>query len=281
MALKAEDLQKLTEYTGLSDFETFDEAKEFFDGTFARKETYKKELFKDEEFINSVTGKRMRLVESKAKQFGKEFGIDIETDEIKNAKAAEDLMDLILTKARSKHNEEIDTLKKSVTEPNEAIKDWQTKADRYKSERDKAKKDYEDLGQQFEGYKTEVSTKEKTSKINAGLAEAYGKVKFKPEANEYEVVGFKTKMSEAYNFGLSEEGKFMVTDKNNNPIPNPKKAGTYYEADELFVEEAIKGKLYQLNPSGGNRPPNTQTRTTEVPSHGNEFERPINPRAMA
>lgn len=255
MALSAEDLQKLSEYFETDKFDTFDDAKSYFDDTFARKENYKKELFKDPDFIAQVTGRRIGIIETKSKQFAKEFGIDLEADEFKDKKAAEDILDYVLTKAKTKHKEELDNIQKSIGDPGEAVKELENKYNAEKRLKEKYKKDFEEVGASFENYKVEQATQSRQKKLKDSIEGVFSGIPYADEAlkDELKIAGFKTKILSDVNFDLDEQENFVLLGKDKLPINNPTKAGAVYTPEDYIKEQAIKFGIFKLNENGGQK----------------------------
>lgn len=266
MPIKYDDLGKeLADFLNIDieKTESIEDVKNSFNETFAKKEVYKNELLKDPNIAKQVAGRFSGLIETKIRQIAKDNGVEIENSEWKD-KSIEDIMDGFSTKIKSKYKEEIESIKKENGDPAEAVKEWETKYNRIKSERDTYKESVKTLGLEYEDYKKTVASNEREGIIKSGKAKAFGDLKLKREATELELTGFRTKIESDYKFDLSEDNKVIITDKEGKPIPNPKKAGSYYEPEELIKEKAIEFNLYETNPNAG-KPAQVQTKFVTTP----------------
>jgi hypothetical protein len=68
---------------------------------------------------------------------------------------------------------------------------------------------------------------------------------------------------------LDETGKAIILDKEGKRIPNPKVNGSFMEIADVLQDEAVKGKLYMLNPDNGQRKTTTTTTTTPPATNPN------------
>lgn len=269
------ELKEVLNFLGFKDdIASLEDFKKEFNPTFIRKENAKD----DEEIVKTIVGKRLGSLETKIKQLAKKSGIELTGDEIKE-KSLEEVTDLVI----GKFNTKVTDLQKLLDDASKAtndekVKTLTTELEKVKGEATDFKAKFENLGTEFETFKTNVSTQGKQAKLDNLKNKAFESIKFKNGISEFEKEGFLSKMEKTYKFELDETGdKLLVTDKEGKTIANPNKAGKVFSPEELLETQAIEGKLYAINPN--NTQVNTQVIIGKVEPGKTTNTRPINPAA--
>ena len=247
------EIKEVAEYLGLKvdelkDLESF---KTKFDTEFIKQSN----ITEDNESVKKILGKTFGTLENEIKKVAKGFELDIDfnSDDLKDKKVT-DKLKFVVSEYDAKQKTVIEELKKSANQGNdEKVKEWEEK---YTKAINKAK-DYETL---LKTTKTELETVQQNSskeikniKLDIFKTQALSKVKFKADINEFEKEGYLSKIEKNYKFDLDETGKPVIFDKEGKRIPNPKVNGTFMDIEEVLQDEAVKGKLFQLNPDAGKK----------------------------
>lgn len=269
MPIKAEEaLSFLSEYLDIQTdkVESIDQLRDQFGQVFARKDTYKQELLKDPSVVSSIAGKALGSISTKIKQLGKnEFGIEFEESETKD-KTPEELAQIVVAKAKTKYETELNDIKsKFPKDASELEKEWQAKLMQANQNVEQWKTQASTAMQEFESFKSQVEQEKTNFKRNQAMQEAFGSVKFAPEANELVIEGFKAKINSEYKFDFDDQGNFTTFDKDGKVVFNPKKHDIPYSPAELLKDKAIELKIYQIN-EGGGRPAGGNNYTPPAPA---------------
>lgn len=247
MSLEKEAL----EYLGYKaeDFKTVDEFKQKFDSTFIKQTN----ISEDSEPVKKILGKTFGTLENEIKKVAKSFDIDVDFDsEDLKGKKVTDKLKCAFDKYKEKTTSVISELESKVGLGNdEKLKEWQTK---YEKTQQKAK-DLEGLlnstKSEYEQAQMKWSSEVKSVKLNVLTKDAFSKVKLKPDISEFEKKGYLSTISEKYDFDLDEQENLIVKTKSGERLKSSKVTGAFKNIDEILEEEAIAGKLYQLNTDGG------------------------------
>lgn len=246
------EAKEVFEYLGIKpeDVKDLDTFKTKFDSEFIKQSM----INEDSEPVKKILGKTYNKIEADIKKLQKDFEVDVDfdSDDYKGLKKVSDKFVFIASKIDGKHKSTIAELTEKAGKGNdEKVRELEEK---YTKAISKAK-DYETLlkktGEEFETYKQTATEKEKSVKLDFYKSEALAKVKFKADINEFEKEGYLSKIEKTYKFDLDENGKAIILDKEGKRIPNPKVSSSFMEIADVLQEEAVKGKLFQLNPDAG------------------------------
>lgn len=245
MSLEKEAL----EYLGYKpeDFKTVEEFKAKFDSTFIKQSN----ITEDSEPVKKILGKTFGTLENEIKKVAKGFELDVDFEELKDKKVTEKLK-YTFEKYNEKKNEYIKDLEAKASQGNDdKVKEWEKKYEKinqkYKDVEgllNSTKSEYEQAQQKWQN---EV----KSVKLNVLTKDAFGKVKLKPDISEFEKKGYFSTIAEKYQFDLDESENLVVKNKQGERLKSAKVTGAFKTIDEILEEEAIAGKLYQLNSDGG------------------------------
>lgn len=243
------------EYLGYKaeDFKTVDEFKTKFDSTFVKQSN----ITEDSEPVKKILGKTFGTLENEIKKVAKGFELDIDFNDesIKDKKVTEKLK-FTFEKYNEKKSEYIKELEaKAALGNDDKVKEWEKK---YEKTAQKAK-DYEALlnstKSEFQQAQEKWTNEVKNVKLNVLTKDAFGKVKLKPDISEFEKRGYMATIAEKYKFDLDENENLVVKNTKGERIPSAKTTGTFKTIEEILEEEAIAGKLVQLNNDGGKPKP--------------------------
>lgn len=244
------DIKDVLTYLGVpadKEFKSVDEFKEYFEPEFGRKS----QLIKDPEFKKQVTGTAFANVGQNArKRFNEGYGLEIPNSELES-KQIEDFIFDNVDKIKGSYEAKINELQTQITQPNEALKEFETKFStlekRFKEEKEASKA--KDL--KIQEIETHWSSKFKQNQIDLYKKDAFGKIKFKQDISDIEKIGFDNLLNSKYKLDVDENGEYLALDKAGNRIPNEKVVGKFKTPQEIFEEEAIANKLVSINQHEG------------------------------
>src|SRR5690606_9194923 len=202
------------------DFESPEKAKEWFDQTYIKREN----IGEDEEIAKTITGKRIGALETFAKSKFKEHGVEFEKGSFEGKKV-EDILDMGFKKLSETYSKKLEELKEN----------GRGSADKQKQElvaaNEKLANDYNELKKLHEGLQSTMQEKEtnwaselKNQKIEYRKTDLFGKLKLRPNMNDFEKAGFQAMVNGSLQFDLEGED-LIVRAKDGKRIPNPEKAG--------------------------------------------------------
>lgn len=250
------ELKEVAEYLGITgEIKDLDGFKTAFEKDFIKQSA----ITEENESVKKILGKTFGTLENEIKKVAKgyELEVDFEAEELKGKKVT-DKLKYVVSELDKKNKTIIDDLTIKAGQGNdEKAKEWEEKATKAISKA----KDFENL---LKTTKTELETVQSNSqkeikniKLDIFKTQALGKVKFKADINDIEKEGYMSIIQKNYVFDLDEAGKPVILDKENKRIPNPKVNGTFMDIEEVLQTEAVKNKLFQLNPDGGKAKPAT------------------------
>lgn len=255
------ETKQIAEYLGLKEDDLKDDAsfKQAFEKDFIKQSN----ITEENESVKKILGKTFGTLENEIKKVAKSFELEIDfsADDLKDKKVT-DKLKFVISEYDSKQKSIIADLTEKAGKGNdEKVKELQEKYDKVLSKAN----DYQSLLKaqtgEFDTYKQSAETEKKNVKLDFFKAQELNKVKFKADINEFEKEGYLSKIEKTYKFDLDETGKAIILDKEGKRIPNPKVNGSFMEIADVLQEEAVKGKLYQLNPDNGQRRTTTATTT--------------------
>jgi len=249
------EFKDVAEYLGFKtdEIKTMEDFKTSFDKEFVKNSN----INEDNESVKKILGKTFGTLENEVKKIAKGFELDVDFDsEDLKGKKVTDKLKFVFGEYDKKQNVIIDDLKVKAGQGNdEKVKEWEEK---YTKAIGKVK-DTEALlkttKNDFAEYQQNSQKEIKNTKLDIFKTQALSNVKFKSDINDIEKEGYLAVIQKNYNIDLDENGKVVVFDKENKRIPNPKVTGTHYELHEVLQNEAVKNKLFQLNPNEGKARP--------------------------
>ncbi len=255
----AVEAKEVFEYLGIKadDIKDLDTFKATFEKDFIKQSN----ITEEHESVKKILGKTFGTLENEIKKVAKNFELEVDfnSEDLKGKKVT-DKLNFVVSEYAKKQKSVIDELTEKAGKGNdEKVKELEEK---YTKAIGKAK-DYESLlkatTSDFETFKQSAESEKKAVKLDFFKTQELSKVKFKADINEFEKEGYLSKIEKNYKFDLDETGKAIILDKEGKRIPNPKVNGAFMDIADVLQEEAVKGKLYQLNADAGKRVVTTTT----------------------
>lgn len=247
--------EQILDKLGLTGVDSLDKLSDQFNKTFVSRQV----ALEDEEIKTKIVGKITGGLSTLMKR---EFELDAKELE---GKKVEDILSVGVLKLKSKITE----LETNATKgKDEAVIEWQTKADKYKKEAGDYKAQVEGLGKLFEETKGTFEKEKKSWSINRGYEDSYKKVfsQFSDEVSKdnLKVEGFNTLVSKTYQFDIDENSELVVFDREGKRIPSTSKMGSFLTPEEALMKIATENKLLKMNEGNKKVVQQTTTKTTET-----------------
>lgn len=245
MSLEKEAL----EYLGfkLDDLKTIDEFKSKFDSTFIKQSN----ITEDSEPVKKILGKTFGTLENEIKKVAKGFELDVDFEELKDKKVTEKLK-YTFEKYNEKKGEYIKDLEaKAALGNDDKVKEWEKKYEKINQKYKDVEGLLNNTKSEYEQAQNKWQSEIKNVKLNVLTKDAFAKVKLKNDISDFEKRGYMATISEKYKFDLDETENLIVKNSKGERIPSSKTTGTFKTIEEILEEEAISGKLIQLNSDGG------------------------------
>jgi hypothetical protein len=245
---------------------TIDDLKGTFEKDFIRASAINEES----DFIKPILGKTFGTQENELKKIAKDFGIDLEVDEYKEAKKVSDKVK-VLTKLISESKESI--IKEQATKlaqgNDEKVKTLETQYEKLKREKAEKEALLEATANEYNQYKQNSANEMKNYKLNHVKTDVAGKVKFNSQATDLSKKGFWATINEKYEFDFDETEKPIIRSKGGQQLKSDKVAGAFLTPEEVITKEAIDAGLYEVNPQAQKqaRTVVTVTPTGQTTSH--------------
>lgn len=244
---------------------TIDDLKGTFEKDFVRTSA----INEDSDFIKPILGKTFGTQENELRKIAKEYSVDLENDEYKEAKKVSDKVK-ILTKLIAEQKDAIikDQATKLSLGNDEKVKTLETKYE--KLQREKAEKEalLEATANEFNQFKQSAASELKNFKLNHVKTNVFGSVKYNSQATDLAKKGFLATINEKYEFDFDETEKPIIRVKGGQQLKSDKVAGAFLSPEEVITKEAIEAGLYEVNPQARRQPvfvpPNTKTTTTQT-----------------
>lgn len=226
-------------------------------------------ITEDSEPVKKIVGKIFGSIETDLNKVAKASEVSLdEIPEWKDAKL-KDKLKIFAGKLEEKSQNIIaDLTKKAGQNSDEKVRELEVKLEKQKIKISDLDSMLKNTAQEYNQFKEQSATQLKTVKINVLKSDALSKIKFKPDISEFEREGYNAVIEKKYKFDLDENDKPIVTDSKGSLIPNLKVNGTWKTIQEVLEEEAIAGKLYQLNNDAGKPKPSTSRTIAEIPEKG-------------
>lgn len=247
LGIKAEDIKDL----------------EGFKATFEKDFIKQSNITEENEAVKKILGKTFGTLENEVKKVAKNFDLEIDfnSDDLKGKKVTEKLNFVVSEYDKKQKSVIADLTEKAGKGNDEKVKELEEKYSKVLGSLNDHKVLLKTTTNDFETYKQTASEKEKSVKLDFFKTQELSKVKFKADINEFEKEGYLSKIEKTYKFDLDETGKAIILDKEGKRIPNPKVNGSFMEIADVLQEEAVKGKLFQLNSNNGKPAPVINTNT--------------------
>lgn len=234
------EVKDIIEVFGIpEDIQTPEKLKEFADQKFSKTKTdatgklYGSSIVAMKRLVKDVTGEDLTEEETDKKELSK----IIDSLAPKFKKKFEDL------------NIEIESVKKSISEPNEKIKELETERDSFKTKYSEEKKAREGALKEYNDFKLQAETTQKNFVRDLKVKEKIEKeFKWSSDADKLRKDGYFKNFYEKYKVELDETGEPIPVDLNGNRIPHHKTAGAFMSLMELHQKEATELKVWEVNP---------------------------------
>lgn len=243
------ETKDIIEFLGYSpeNIKTLDDLKSKFNTEFVRTSN----ITEDSELIKPILGKVYGTLEQQIRKSVKNSGFDLDLDnneEFKGLKKVNEKFSYVVNKLSEKRDSEINEYKSlSQKGGEEKVLEWQTKYEKLKKSKEDADNMIGSLTNEYESFKQKANGEIKNVKLDVLKKDVISKVKFKQDISDFEKKGYMATVQEKYIFDLDENEQLTVLDRNGNKIPSQKVTGTFKTAQEILEEEALAGKLYQVN----------------------------------
>lgn len=249
------ELKDVLAKLGIDKAENLDQFTDQFNKTYVGRQI----AVDDDEIKKQVVG---RITGGISTSMKREFELDAKEIE---GKKVEDILALGVAKLKSKITE----LETNATKTkDEAVAEWQTKADKYKKEAGEYKGQIDGLSKVLEDTKGNFEKEKKSWVINQKYGDSYKKV-FSQFAEEVakdtlKVEGFNTLVSKNFQFDTDDNNELLVYDKEGKRIPSTAKIGTFLTPEEALMKIATENKLLKMNEGNKKTVVQTTTKTTQT-----------------
>lgn len=245
------DLKQLNEFAGI-EAQDFDQFKEQFQQKFVLKEN----VVKDPDLTSAITGKVMGSQMTKIRQMFKEEGIEFTDEETKTVKKNEELFLLGMSKLKGNYINQIEDVKKSsALGSDERLREYETRIQKIEKEKNDIKAAWKSTGEEFEKYKSDISTTMKQKEIDYKVSKAKEALKLRAKINEAERAGFEAILKNRLKFDMDDSGSLVIMNANGERIKSKVKAGDFMPAEEAMQEIVNELGLGESNPHAGKPAP--------------------------
>lgn len=230
------------------DPEAFDSTEDF------RAKVESEWLKKDQAHLDTEISKRImgatngKLV-TKAKQYAKNMGLELEI----KTDVATDAWDTVMGAVTNQFS----TLTEQIAEAKK-IKGNSKEVEELQRQYAELKKKHEDTdglaktwATKYEALENTVKTEKAQAKVDIIYARAEDAVKFKDKISKFELDGFRSFMRKSFPIHFDDEGNEYVTDAAGNRIKDEKVAGRFKDLSALYKEFADKEGLSGGAPQAG------------------------------
>ncbi len=249
------ELKDVLTTLGIDKAENLDQFKDQFNKSYVGRQI----AVDDEEIRTKMVGKITGKLATAMRQ---EF--ELETKDV-DGKKIEEVLSLGTSKLKSK----IAELEERATKTkDEAVLEWQTKADKYKKEAGDYKGQIEGLTKALDETKGSFEKEKKSWNINKGYEDSYKKVfsQFAEEVTKdtLKVEGFNTLVAKTFQFDVDDKNELVVFDREGKRIPSTAKMGTFLTPEEALMKIATENKLLKMNDGGKKAVIQQTTKTTQT-----------------
>lgn len=206
----------------------------------------------ESEIGRRFSGNLLGGVNTKIKSIAKKFGVDTSTLDLKD-KPYDQQLEMVMTSFNETHTQTLEDLKAQGGKGNdEKVLALEKKYNELKGKYDQTEGLLLTEKQEREKAITEFANKEKTIKIDYAKQRLFSGAKFRKDVNDYAVKGFKSEFESKYDLEIDDKGELAtIKTKDGKQIASKNSATVYLTPAEVFERDAIEGKLWEENPSGG------------------------------
>lgn len=261
MPIKPEELADAFEFAyGVKpdEVESIDKAKEHFQS----RAVLRDQAHKDEAIIGKVFG----AAETKVKSLFGDFLGDAESEarlKFSQAKSFTEKLEIIGKTVKEKTSAEIEELKKKVGSAAPELKaKYESEIEEWKNKYATIKQAQTEAVEGIKQWETRFQEREKDFKVQHLLNDVRSKVDIDPTLSSTPqgkmiLKGFESEFFSKYKPDLSEDGNTLVfiEKATGKPKANPKRAGDFLSAEEIFAEEIKAAGIEKKSPSAGARIP--------------------------
>lgn len=243
------DPKDMLEYLGYSadKFEKIDEFKEDVNKSWIKKPDFDSEM-----------GKTRGIIETKARQTAKAFGIEL-TDDVKKLPAI-DMLEKITQIASETYKSKNEELTRLSSGGDTAVKEWQEKYTKLEKKHNETSDLISSLKSENERILNESNNVIKNFKLTEARESAFSALKFSPDVDDVKKRGFMSIINDEFELDLDESNKAFIKDKKTgNRLKSDKKAGEWLSIYEVFEKKALDFKMLELKPTQQQKTINTFT----------------------
>lgn len=272
MSLSAKEVLELFGFDGDIENTTIEQINEFKENNWIGR----KVAATDPDIISAATGRVTGAGLTALKRSLKEFGFELDPEEIKGKKFEE----IIELGFKEKLGSKIAALEEAAKSGNDK------KANEALAQLELERKKLKELEEISENRLNELNTIKqnaaneiKSYKINDKYGKVRSAIPFSEGANEFTIKGFENHIKENYQIDLDEQENIIVMDKQGNRIKNQN--GTDFEnLENILKKEADKAGILKKNNANTTNPPIIRTLPTTQPQDNNTGIQP-NKKAIA
>ena len=227
--------------------------------------------------LNQKTGEMIGRLGTKYKQILQAQGIDFVNSDI-DGKPFEEVMELGITKFKTKFSTEIDGLKdqlgKGTGKQDEALL---KKIEKLEQKEGEWSGKYSALQTEYDGFKTDSEGKFKNYKLKEKELAEHASLPWAQGVSEVTKRGFFATVNDMVTKDLDETDNLIVKDKTGNRIQNPAVNNTFKTYKDVLIETGTKEGVFALNPHTPKQPAFVATPATPTtpPAQGSR-ERVLN-----
>lgn len=195
-------------------------------------------------FVGKITGSTQTALNRKLK----EYGVEIDANEIKD-KRIEDVVEMGISRLYDSLNGKVYDLENKLTKgKDEATKELETKYNTINKKYSELESLHNSLKNEYQSAEEKWKNNLKQERINHLIAKQHEGIKWKAGIKDIEREGFFGRIKSNYKIDFDEtSNQLEVFDVNGNRIPNPKKSGTWKTYSEILEEEGLKNEVWANN----------------------------------
>lgn len=193
---------------------------------------------------------------SKAKQDGRDFGVDFTNSEL-DGKSPEEAYKIIMAKMQERNTQLIaEEKKKASGSKDERYAELEAKLNKVSGDYKNLEGINQTLKSEFESKEKAFGEKLKGEKLSFRTKDIFSSFKWGKEVDDLRKKGFMATIAEKAKFDLDENDNLIVLDaKTGQKFSNPKAHSTYLSPQEFLEHEGIEAKVMQINNDGGKPAP--------------------------
>lgn len=239
------------EYLGITSdgIDNIDSFREKFESEFVKKSVLKDAKSNEyKEFAPTFVGKVTGSTQTALNRKLKEYGIDLDANEIKD-KRIEDVVEYGIEKLHSSLFNQVEELNGKLSKgKDEATKELETKYTSIQKKYNELESLHNSLKNEYQSAEENWRNNLKNERINHLVAKQHEGIKWKAGIKDIEREGFFGRIKSNYRIDYDDQSNQLeVFDMNGNRIPNPKKSGTWKTYAEILEEEGLKNEVVSTN----------------------------------